>query len=138
MFKIEFTYTDEDGALKCQSIETETEEFAIESRDKFLNALEVRKELLSKGIPALKRLMVIAEKASSGQCFHVQKFLLALYNSYTYQFDLHTFRVLDKAIFEDCLLVLKMDTSVAKQEVHEYFENGNARFQVFAANIKDE
>lgn len=89
------------------------------------------------GVPALRRLLPIAQ-GHSGQCRIVAAFLLGLYNGTRFPFDMTDFRCLDRAIFEDCITVLKMDNSPMR-EVHTYFENGSAIFEQLAVdwNIKD-
>lgn len=82
------------------------------------------------GIPALKRLFEIAQ-GDSGQCRHVAAFLLGLYNGSRFPFDLTDLRCVDTAIFDDCMLVLKMDSS-PKREVHTYFPNGGRAFEDMA------
>jgi hypothetical protein len=74
------------------------------------------------GVEALARLLKIA-RGHSGQCRHVAAFLLSLYNGNRFKFDLTDFRCIDRAIFEDCLEVLKMDYQPV-QEVHLYFKGG--------------
>jgi hypothetical protein len=78
---------------------------------------------LSPGVEALIRLLKIA-RGHSGQCRHVAAFLLGLYNGNRFKFDLTDFRCVDRAIFEDCLEVLKLDFCPA-MEVHQYFNNGS-------------
>ncbi|WP_432263274.1 DUF7673 family protein [Cupriavidus sp. TMH.W2] len=82
------------------------------------------------GIPALRRLFKIAN-GNSGQCRKVAAFLLGLYNGQRFPFDMTDFRAVDQAIFEDMLLVLRMDSHL-KQEVHNYFENGGRAFETLA------
>lgn len=74
------------------------------------------------GIDALARLLAIAQ-GHSGQCRYVAGFLLGLYNGDRFKFDLTDFRCLDRAIFDDCLEVLKLDYNPAV-EVHQYFVDG--------------
>lgn len=89
----------------------------------WLHQLRVEQEKNhAKGIPALQRLLPIAQ-GHSGQCRIVAHFLLSLYNGNRFPFDLTDFRSLDAVIFDDCIAVLLMDRH-PKQEVHCYFENG--------------
>lgn len=85
------------------------------------------------GIEALKRLLPIAH-GDTGQCGVVANFLLNLYNE-EFRFDLTDFRRLDRAIFNDCIAVLNMDFTPAK-EVHRYFENGSQIWQDLARDWK--
>ena len=91
-----------------------------------------RQEARATGIPALKRLMVVA-KRNTGQSGVVASFLLGLYNGYRFPFDMTDFRRLDIALFDDCMLVLKMDRAPA-QDVHCYFEDGGKVFEALARN----
>jgi hypothetical protein len=77
---------------------------------------------LPPGVEALVRLLKIAQ-GHSGQCRHVAAFLLGLYNGNRFKFDLTDFRCLDRAIFDDCIELLKMDYTPVR-EVHCYFKNG--------------
>lgn len=89
------------------------------------------------GKAALGRLLEIA-RGDSNQCRYVAHFLLGMYNGERFKFDLTDFRCLDSAIFEDCVLVLKMDRRPA-QEVHAYFHNGGAIWEQMAKdwNVRD-
>lgn len=82
------------------------------------------------GEAALRRLMPIARR-DTGQSRRVALFLLGLYNGYRFPFNLSELRGLDYEVMDDCLAVLRMDTS-ALQEVHLYFENGSAVFETLA------
>lgn len=88
------------------------------------------------GITALRRLLPIAQ-GDTGQCRVVAEFLLGLYNGSRFPFDMTGFRLLDSAIFNDCMKVLRMDSRPSR-EVHEYFENGGRIWESLAAdwNIK--
>ncbi len=79
----------------------------------------IRKE----GEAALRRLLPIAQ-GHSGQCRYVAAFLLGLYNGRRFPFDLTDLRGLDRAIFNDCLTVLRMDYMPAR-EVHTFFDEGH-------------
>lgn len=89
-----------------------------------------QKAAQEEGVPALKRLYKIAI-GHSGQCRHVAAFLLGLYNGARFPFDLTDLRCVDRAIFDDCMRVLRMDSS-PQQEVHRYFEDGGAKFEELA------
>ncbi|VVE56750.1 hypothetical protein PAQ31011_05138 [Pandoraea aquatica] len=82
------------------------------------------------GLPALKRLFDIAH-GNSGQCRKVAAFLLGLYNGQRFPFDMTDLRSVDQEIFEDMLLVLRMD-SCPRAEVHTYFANGGRAFEQLA------
>lgn len=89
-----------------------------------------RPALLRDGEAALRRLFAVAQ-GGSGQCRYVAAFLLGCYNGERFPFDLTDFRCLDRALFDDCLTVLRMDFQ-PEREVHTYFENGGAAFEELA------
>src|SRR5699024_7894345 len=70
----------------------------------------------AEGIPALVRL-VHAAQGRSGQCHHLRRFLLGLYNSYEWPFELNRLRALDAELQNDCFAVLRMDLT-PRCEVH--------------------
>lgn len=84
------------------------------------------KERLAAGIPALMRLVKVAQ-SDTGQSQVCGRFLLGLYNGPCYRFDLTDFRRLDTALFDDCLSVLQMDANPIR-EVHRLIEDGDAVF----------
>lgn len=86
---------------------------------------------------ALRRLFVVAN-GHSGQCRKIAAFLLGLYHGGRFRFDLTDLRSIDAELFDDCMLVLKMDSQPLR-EVHQYFENGGALFEELAARwgVKD-
>jgi hypothetical protein len=90
-----------------------------------------RKAATDAGIPALLRLIKIADR-DTGQACTVRQFLLGLYNGYTFPFNLIKLRSLDKSIFDDCLLVLTLDARGTAQEVHHYLDNGGELFERWA------
>jgi hypothetical protein len=94
-----------------------------------------RQAVTNAGIPALLRLAKIAE-GDTGQAATVRCLLLGLYNGYRFPFNLITLRGLDKALFDDCMAVLKLDARAARQEVHQYFDNGGALFEKFAGMME--
>lgn len=83
----------------------------------------------AEGIPALVRLVHVAQ-GRSGQCHHVRRFLLGLYNSYDWPFELVRLRALDEELQEDCLRVLRMDLQ-PRQEIHLFLNGGTEIFQEF-------
>lgn len=82
------------------------------------------------GREALGRLFKVAQ-SDTGQARRVAAFLLGCYNGTRFPFDLTDFRGLDYGLFDDCLAVLRMDYQ-PRQEVHNYFENGGAKFEQLA------
>jgi hypothetical protein len=90
-----------------------------------------RQAITEAGVPALVRLAEIAE-GDTGQAATVRRFLLGLYNGYRFPFNLITLRGLDKALFDDCIAVLKMDARATRQEVHQYIDNGGELFERWA------
>ncbi|WP_025573878.1 DUF7673 family protein [Ralstonia thomasii] len=93
-------------------------------------AAEIRAQDENDGLDSLKRLFDLAN-GSSGQCRHVARFLLGLYNGTRFPFDLTDFRCVDASIFEDMMRVLRMD-SRPRAEVHTYFPRGGERFEQLA------
>ncbi len=77
--------------------------------------------------------MRVAQK-ESGQCGYIARFLLALYNSYRFPFDLTSLRMIDDDLFEDCMIVLRMDARHTKREVHEHFEDGGRLWESLAVD----
>lgn len=93
-------------------------------------AAEIRAQDESSGLDSLQRLFELAH-GNSGQCRHVARFLLGLYNGTRFPFDLTDFRCVDASIFEDMLRVLRLDNR-PKYEVHNYFKDGGRRFEQLA------
>jgi hypothetical protein len=75
------------------------------------------------GIPALRRLVEVAQK-NSGQSRHIRRFLLGIYNAHAWPFELNRLRNLDASLQADALAVLQMDMT-ARREVHLYIEDGD-------------
>lgn len=102
-------------------------------------ALEERREqlpqIVSEGTTALKRL-VEAAQGDSGQSRVIASFLLSLYNSYRFRFNLVELRSLDFGLFDDCIAVLKMDYQ-PEVDVHERIENGSAIWESLASQWKN-
>ncbi len=93
-----------------------------------------RKAATDAGIPALLRLVKVADR-DTGQAATVRQFLLGLYNGYRFPFNLIKLRSLDKALFDDCMLVLTLDARVTAKEIHLYIENGGKRFERWAGMV---
>ncbi|HHU2818907.1 TPA: DUF7673 family protein [Escherichia coli] len=92
---------------------------------------EQRPQIVSEGTTALKRL-VEAAQGDSGQSRVIASFLLSLYNSYRFRFNLVELRSLDFGLFDDCIAVLKMDYQ-PEVDVHERIENGSAIWESLAS-----
>ncbi|WVM88898.1 hypothetical protein UMZ34_23800 [Halopseudomonas pachastrellae] len=90
-----------------------------------------RQAVQASGLPALRRLVTIAQR-SSGQSAVVARFLLGLYNGPEHPFPLTDLRALDEEIHSDCMAVLMMDWA-PEQEVHELIEGGHHIFQSLVA-----
>lgn len=75
------------------------------------------------GIPALKRLITVAQ-GSSGQSRICANFLLSLNDCSVFIFKLIELRNLDMNLWEDCMLVLKLDQS-PRAEIRYMIENGS-------------
>ena len=90
-----------------------------------------RQAVQASGLPALRRLVTIAQR-SSGQSAVVARFLLGLYNGPEHPFPLTDLRALDEEIHSDCMAVLMMDWA-PEQEVHELIEGRHHIFQSLVA-----
>lgn len=88
-----------------------------------------RARLEEEGFEALQRLYAEAVSNAAGQGAGCARLLLALYNGRSFPFDLTDLRALPAALFEDAMLTLRMDTRLTRQEVHEYFAAGTAKFE---------
>lgn len=89
------------------------------------------------GLEALERLFVIAHGYKI-ESRNVAAFLLGLYSSDRFPFSLTDFRSLDRAIFDDCMTVLKADY-ITNQKIHSYFMDKCTRLEQLALdwNIDD-
>ncbi|MCG2581938.1 MAG: hypothetical protein KA296_13785 [Marinobacter sp.] len=85
-------------------------------------AEEKRERAKERGMDPLLRLCKVAQ-GDSGQCHHVRRFLLGLYNGYRWPFDLIRLRNLDSNLLDDCLAVLELDAR-GGHEVHTYIKGG--------------
>lgn len=83
-----------------------------------------RPALRAAGTEALKRLVPVALR-DTHQSRIVGMFLLSLYNGQAFPFPLTFLRGLDSALWNDCMTLLRLDRR-PEQEVHEYFEDGDA------------
>jgi hypothetical protein len=121
------------GATAMQNITQKPEQpEAVNDFLQQIRDLEIeRQTVIEAGIPALFRLAKIAE-GDTGQAATVRRFLLGLYNGHRFPFNLITLRGLDKALFDDCLIVLKLDARATRQEVHHYIDNGGELFERWA------
>lgn len=116
---------------KQRVISTENE--VLTEDDQFFAQIRAYEEgaakALAEGVPALLRLMKLAEESDTGQARAVARLLAGLYNSHAFPFSLNQLRGLDLKIHSDCMAVISLDSIAPQQEVHEYFESGNRRFQ---------
>ncbi len=86
----------------------------------------------SYGERALQRLLPLVQR-QTGQGRVVARFLLGLYNSSRFPFRLVDLKVLDRAIFKDCITVLAMSHECA-QHLYAYFANGAQRWEQLASD----
>ena len=91
-----------------------------------------RSIVIAEGIDALRRLYDMAAHHDNGGARRVAAFLLGLYNGMRFPFDLTDLRMLDNAVFADCMLVLRMDARVCEREIHNYIDDGGKRFEAMA------
>ena len=91
-----------------------------------------------RGKQALNKLNLRRTKAEeaalgdSGQSRICANFLLSLHDSASFPFKLYELRNLDMCIWEDCMLVLKLDQS-PKKEIHCMVENGHSIWEELKA-----
>lgn len=125
--------TDRDAPLLPRKQEFPPEVLAEFARRREENEKEwaQRPALQAAGFEALQRLYAVAI-GHSGQCRYVARFLLCLYNGQRFPFDLTDLRGLDRALFDDCMTVLRMDARAHVREVHTYFDKGSAKFEALA------
>lgn len=86
-------------------------------------------------LPALQRLMKLAEDDESSTARCVRLFLLGLYHGEQWKFDLTDLRGLDALSKDDAFRVLRLDAYVCRREIHRYLEDGEERF--FALWIRE-
>lgn len=91
---------------------------------------ERRRSLEAAGQPALERLVEHA-RGDTGQAHVVRRFLLGLYNGYSWPVDLTSLRELDQAIADDVVHVLAMDMA-PRCEVHQRIDDGEEIWSEFA------
>jgi hypothetical protein len=90
-------------------------------------AAQAAADVHTEGVAALQRLYQVAQ-GDSGQCRHIARFLVGLYNGQRFPFDLTDLRCIDTKLFNDCLAVLRMDAR-PKREVHTFFEDGGRKWE---------
>jgi len=117
-------------------LEHDGSDTALEYINRREKIIAQQKQLIASGVPALERLMAIAERNASGQARHISLFLLGLYNGERFPFDLTNLRAIDGALQDDCLAVLEMDAKACRQEVHRYFIDGGLRFEAIAKRFE--
>ena len=127
------TFNKLDRICKMSEMEIITDADVIEE---FLAFNQLQNSLQEKGLPALRRLVLLAETQSSGQVKAIALILAGLYNGDSYPFPLTTLRGIDINIFDDILAVIRMDSLACKQEIHTYFENGDRRFHAIFENFQ--
>lgn len=115
-----------DGIAESEAISQHIAELRRKNEDRLAALPQIRAD----GVAALQRLLNVA-LGHSGQCKIVASFLLSCYNGNRFKFDLTDFRCLDHELFEDCLIVLRMDYKPA-QEVHTYFKDGGRIWEQMA------
>ena len=92
-----------------------------------------REQLEAHGITSLQKLLPLAY-GNTGQCRVIARFLAGLYNGQDFPFDLTDLRLLDDKLFEDCMVVLRMDARLTRREVHQYFDRGSQKWEDFIGN----
>ncbi|HBO6305042.1 DUF7673 family protein (plasmid) [Pseudomonas nitroreducens] len=93
-----------------------------------------RPQVRAAGVEALHRLIPLAyEDDAQGDV--VRALLLGCYNGRDFPFQLNSIRVLDRAVLEDCLALLHMD-SAPEIEVHQHLVDGSEVFNGLAERWK--
>jgi hypothetical protein len=93
-------------------------------------------ELFDRGLPALERLVEVAEK-HSGQSHHCRRLLLAVYNGPEWPLELTRLRCLDEDLQVDALTVIEW-SAYTDRELHEYLDDGNDQMRRFWKREKQE
>ena len=88
-------------------------------------------EEVARGKAALQRLFEFAQ-GFSGQPQKVACFLLSLYDSSRFTFDMTDLRALDKPVIQDCIAVLYMN-SVRHTNVEKDIDGGEEALELLAA-----
>jgi hypothetical protein len=93
--------------VKHRAMEVLSEDSFEEAMKEVLAGENLAAEALKLGAPALERLLVVAEKGSSGQCKRIARFIGACWNG-SRHFDLYDLRAVDRKFSDDMLLVLDL------------------------------
>ena len=106
-------------------------------RARMAEAQAKREAIKKQGPEALLRLCKVAQ-GDSGQCRHVRRFLLGLYNSHKWPFELIRLRNLDSNLLDDCLAVLELDMENLEQMMCDLLEiwRPSACAPVFSVDAK--
>lgn len=91
-------------------------------------------DIFEDGTRALNRLIRIAQ-SDTGQSYIMANFLVSLYNTNKFGFSMREFRGVDENIFEDCILVIRLD-SMRKFGIHEYIDDGEEIFETLASDFR--
>jgi hypothetical protein len=88
------------------------------------------------GFEALQRLYTeaVEDELDAGRI--CARLLLGLYNGRRFPFDLTDLRALPPALYQDAMAAIHMDARVTRQEVHNYFSQGGAKFEALAADYR--
>ncbi len=91
-----------------------------------------RREALEKGMSALQRLIDIAESDYydyGHQVEHVRLFLLGLYNSALYPFELNRICSQHADLIDDCLAVLNLFWRCRSKDIDDYIPGSREKWQ---------
>lgn len=94
-------------------------------------ALREREESEAEGVPALRRLVEVAQ-GDTDQPRHVRRFLLSLYNGKAWPLDPTELRALSLDLQADCRAVLRMDMT-PRCEIQRWIEDGESLWERFSA-----
>lgn len=95
-----------------------------------------RTMLETEGFEALQRLYAEAVHDEQEKGAVCARLLLGLYNGSRFPFDLTDLRTLPSDLFEDAMLVVRMDARVTRQEVHQYFAQGSKKFEDMVSDYR--
>jgi hypothetical protein len=98
---------------------------------KVVHARQCSKSIVDEGLPALHRLLEVAQDDTSQSCV-VAVFLLGLYDAARFPFPLTELRTVDHMLFDDVQSVLRMDAQACPHKIHHYLCGGEEIFEQLA------
>ena len=123
--------------LKSEQSNTSTEEEIA----RILGLEKPRRNALEEGVPALQRLINIAESDCCDygrQVDHVRLFLLGLYNGALYPFELHRICGQHPEVIDDCQAVLNLYWRCRNKDIDDYIPDSREKWQRWDLEMKAE